>query len=125
MQKYLNKFPPDILTLLINKLSFTIPKIMVDKYGNYFCQKLIKIASKEQRVLILQNIQNFFHIISKESTGTHVLQTLLDVINSSEEEAIILSAITDHELEMAYVSIVNYIKLINRTLMVLTFFSRF
>lgn len=108
MQKYLSKFPADILTLLINKLSFDIPKIMVDKYGNYFCQKLIKIASKEQRVLILQHIQNYFHAISKESTGTHVLQTLLEVINSREEKAIVLNAIAGHELEMAYVSIFDY-----------------
>ena len=102
MQKYLNKFPPEILTLLIIKIGNGFNKIMIDIYGNYFCKKLFQICSKEQRILVLEQIKNNFVNISKNSCGTHVIQTMLETISSPTEEIIILTSIRDHELELAF-----------------------
>jgi hypothetical protein len=54
MQKYLNKILPDDLDLIVNKLGNNIPKLMIDLYGNYFCQKMIQCCSAEQRTNVLR-----------------------------------------------------------------------
>lgn len=102
MQKYLNKFPPEILTLLIIKIGNGFNKIMIDVYGNYFCKKLFQICSKEQRILVLEQIKNNFVNISKNACGTHVIQTMLETISSPTEEILILTSIRAHELELAF-----------------------
>ena len=102
MQKYLNKFPSEILTLLIIKLGASLNKIIVDVYGNYFCQKMIQICSKDQRILILENIKDNLVQISKDNSGTHAIQTMLDTITSPTEEILILTSVQGHELELAF-----------------------
>ena len=42
--------------------------LMIDTYGNYFCQKLIKASNSKQRIRILESVTNEikfrFHQIS-------------------------------------------------------------
>ena len=102
MQKYLNKFPSDIKTLLILKIGKNLGKIMIDTYGNYFCQKMFQICSNEQRILILEYIQNEFIEISKSVSGTHVIQAILGLISTEDEIKIVINCIKNHELELAY-----------------------
>jgi len=102
MQKYLNKFPSNIKTLLILKIGKNLGKIMIDTYGNYFCQKMFQICSNEQRILILEYINNEFIEISKSPSGTHVIQAILELINTEDEINIIINCIKNHELELAY-----------------------
>ena len=102
MQKYLNKFPSEILTLLIIKLGASLNRIMIDIYGNYFCQKLFNICTSDQRILILENIKNNFVSISKDNSGTHVIQAMLDTISSPTEEILILTSLKGHEMDLAF-----------------------
>jgi hypothetical protein len=60
LQKFLNKISPENLELLIENLNHNTPKLMIDLYGNYFCQKLIQSCSAEQRISILNYVNNFF-----------------------------------------------------------------
>lgn len=57
LQKYLDKISPEGLDYLINKFSNKFPNLMVDTYGNYFCQKLIQSCSSEQRIMILKDVR--------------------------------------------------------------------
>ena len=75
---------------------------MIDLYGNYFCQFIIKLCNHYQLVSILNYIKNDYVTIAKHYSGTHVLQTLCDVITTQEEEKLILSCIENNEIEMAY-----------------------
>jgi hypothetical protein len=110
MQKYLNRMTPENVTQLITALGPDVAKVMIDLYGNYFCQKLLQSSSSDQRILILNFISKEFINISFHSSGTHVLQTLIDIINLSEEEIIILNTISGNEIEMSYVNIIcNYL----------------
>ena len=63
---------------------------MIDLYGNYFCQLIIKLCNHYQIILILTYIENDYVNIAKHYSGTHVLQTLCDTITTQEEEKIIL-----------------------------------
>jgi hypothetical protein len=56
MQKYLNKLTFENINFLISRLGQNIAILMVDIYGNYFCQRLIQICSSEQRTMVLSNV---------------------------------------------------------------------
>ena len=102
MEKTLKKSPNECITILLNNLTATLPKVMTDVYGNYFCQKIIQASTPSQITLMLTYIKKYFVIIAKDYSGTHVLQALLEALTSQEQEIIVLSAISGSELEMAY-----------------------
>ena len=102
MQKYLKKFPSDIRTILINKISKYFDKLMCDIYGNYFCQRLYHISGLEQRIIILNSLKNIFIKISKNSYGAHVTQFIIGEAKSKEEKKIIIEYIFNHELELSF-----------------------
>ena len=79
--------------LLINKLKNYISDVTIDKYGNYFTQKLIQICVPSQRLKIIQNIDTHFVEIANNSFGTHPLQSLMEIINMPEEKKLILKYI--------------------------------
>jgi hypothetical protein len=45
-----------MIDFLVNDIGADFPRIMVDNYGNYFCQRLLSSCSGEQRVQILKLI---------------------------------------------------------------------
>ena len=102
MQKYLKKFPSDIRTILIKKISKYFDKLMCDTYGNYFCQKLYYISELEQRIIILNSLKNIFLKISKNACGAHVAQFIIGESKSKEEKTIIIEYISNHELELSF-----------------------
>ena len=101
MQKYLNRFPPFIITNLIEKIYINFEKMMCDIYGNYFCQKLYNISSTEQRRMILNSIKDIFINVSKTAAGAHVTQRIIEESYTKEEKSIIMSYIKSHEMELS------------------------
>ena len=101
MQKYLSRFPPFIITNLIEKIYIDFEKIMCDVYGNYFCQKLYMISSIEQRRMILNSIKDIFISVSKTTAGAHVTQSIIEQSSTKEEKCIIMDYIKHHEMELA------------------------
>ena len=102
VQKYINKCPNECKTILINSLNFELPKVMMDVYGNYFCQDLIKKSNNKQINLIIKYINNSFVEIAFDYSGTHVLQVLLDMISTIEEENILINSVLGNEIKMSY-----------------------
>ena len=102
VQKYINKCPNECKTILINSLNFELPKVMMDVYGNYFCQDLIKKSNNNQINLIIKYIKNSFVEIAFDYSGTHVLQVLLDMISTNEEENILINSVIGNEIKMSY-----------------------
>ena len=101
MQKYLNRFPPFIITNLIEKINIYFEKIMCDIYGNYFSQKLYSISSTEQRRMILNSMKDIFINVSKNAAGAHVVQSIIELAETKEEKDIIIDYIKNHEMELA------------------------
>lgn len=97
MQKLLYKISPNDISSLIEKLSLSMTLIMEDKYGNYFCQKLIQNCSPEQRVEILKSVKDSFNEVSCHPFGTHSLQVLVEISNMETEQAL-LSDCIEHNL---------------------------
>ena len=102
MQKYLKKFPSHIRTILINKISPYMNKLMCNTYGNYFCQKLYNTSDLQQRLIILNSLKQSFISICKNNSGAHAIQFIINSIQTIEEKKIILDSISSHELTLAY-----------------------
>lgn len=95
-------------TDIIRKIILTLNKenglhiVFKNIYGNYFIQDLFERMSKDLILLTFELISSEFVNIAKSSSGTHCLQNLLNYINSSEIEMIIIKAIKYKEKEMAF-----------------------
>ena len=110
MENYLNnqkKNNIEILIYLLNKEGLT--KLMKHKFGNYFIQGILKDAKYPQIKLILELISQTFVEISESSSGTHVLQTLLDKVNTFELRNIVIKSIENKELEMSFNNNATYV----------------
>jgi hypothetical protein len=57
MQKFLMKLNIDTMSIIIDILSKSFDRIIVDIYGNYFCQNLIKTCNTDQKIEILNCVK--------------------------------------------------------------------
>ena len=73
------------LSIFFNSIIPYICQIMCLEYGNYFFQKLIKKLDIQQRLNIYQIIDPEFLVIATNKCGTHSIQSLMDVIQTSYE----------------------------------------
>lgn len=60
MQKFLLKINQETISLIIEILSKSLDRIIIDTYGNYFCQKLISFCNDQQRLEILKAVNSFY-----------------------------------------------------------------
>ena len=101
-QNVLTSMKETEVEILINKLKNYISDVTIDKYGNYFTQKLIQICVPSQRLKIIQNINSRFVEVANNSFGTHPLQSLMEIINMPEEKNLILRYILGNETILAF-----------------------
>ena len=101
LQKIINHISKDELDLLLNLIVNNLKDIMCNSYGNYFFQKIIKKSDNEQRIKILNGISKYFIEIAKDISGNHCIQTLIDTINTNEEEKIIKNYIINYLMELS------------------------
>ena len=103
LQKKIIHISSEEIDLLLEIIYPNLEIIMCNSYGNYFLQKIIK------------GIQKNFISISKHCSGNHCIQTLIDTINSNEEETIIKNYIINYLMDLSLGSNSNHViqKLIN------------
>jgi hypothetical protein len=66
LQKFLTKANKEIIEFFLNEIDPTLNKLMMDKYGNYFCQELLHSCSGYQRLHILEKVEENFINICKD-----------------------------------------------------------
>jgi hypothetical protein len=76
--------------------------LMVDSYGNYFCQRLLQSSSSAQRHKMLNVLKPHILEISCDKKGTHSMQCLIEMINMPEEEEELKQGIKDQIVDLAY-----------------------
>lgn len=82
---------------------------MIDQYGNYFCQTLLKTADSENRLEIIKMLGKEFVKVSCHSVGTHSMQRLLEILTSPQEKEVVFNSTKDHFQEMARHNNGNYV----------------
>ena len=101
ISKYLNRYCDKKINYLIEQLYMNFERIICNKYGNYFFQKLYIKSQKQYRIKILNLIKDYFITVSKNEIGAIVIQRIIEVIESNEERNKIINYINGYELEMS------------------------
>lgn len=96
LQRVLTKASPDILEFIVVEIGDHLQDLMVDSYGNYFCQKLLQSCSSKQRLYLLKKISPYIINISCDKRGTHSMQSMIQLINMQEEEQALEVALSEH-----------------------------
>ena len=73
------------IDILLKTILSNISKLMCMEYGNYFIKKLINKLNVQQRLNIYEAIENNFIYIAINKGGTHVIQALIDAIQTPLE----------------------------------------
>mmetsp|Transcript_8753 Transcript_8753/g.9930 ORF Transcript_8753/g.9930 Transcript_8753/m.9930 type:complete len:320 (+) Transcript_8753:721-1680(+) len=79
LQRVLTHAPPEVVEFILKEVLGHLSILMPDQYGNYFSSKLFQSCSPQQRYEILKSISKDVHKISCSKSGTHSMQTLIEV----------------------------------------------
>lgn len=102
LQRVLAKASPDILEFIVIEVGDYLQDLMVDSYGNYFCQKLLQSCSSKQRLYLLKKISPHIINISCDKRGTHSMQSMIQLINMEEEEQTLEDALSQHVISLCF-----------------------
>lgn len=91
LQKFLPNTHDDIISKLFFEITKDLSDLMVDPYGNYFCQILYKKLKKSEKLTFLKEIRTDFILISSNTYGNYALQTVIENLLFEEEIDILLS----------------------------------
>jgi pumilio RNA-binding family len=85
IQKALPSWNEDILISIFYEIYAHIPRLIVDPYANYFCQKLYQHLSKNERIHFILTIQPCLFDIACNNYGNYTLQFMIENFKSDEE----------------------------------------
>ena len=96
LQKSLNNASKETLDNIIDEMSGCYSSVIRNKNGNYFCSDLFKVCDKNQRIIILKEINDTLSEDCVDEYGTHPIQTLIELSECEEEYKLILSSFNDY-----------------------------
>jgi len=96
LQKLLTKANNEVIEFFLSEIDSSLNKLMMDRYGNYFCQELLLSWSGTQRLEILKKIEPNFIQVCRDKKGTHTIQKMVDLVNLPDEEIFFKNALTGH-----------------------------
>lgn len=94
------KASPETIDQIIIRIGNEFHIVMTDSHANYFFQKFIGCCNQSQRVDILKYVFTKFLYITNDSSGTHAIQAMFDLISTPEEIDIISLGIKPDFLEI-------------------------
>ena len=95
LQKIIREAPNNIVDSIVKELEGKYYELIRDKNGNYFCSDLIKICTKEQRIMILKELTKTISDDCTHKFATHPIQILIDFSSCQEEYDLILYSFND------------------------------
>ena len=96
LQKILNESKSTEIKLIVKELIGEYRKLILDKYGNFFCKDLFKICDQNERVTILKELSPTLSEDCCNNFGTHPLQALIEYSSTEEEYGLILYSFNDY-----------------------------
>ena len=100
LQERLTTFTSEF-DFLIDEINFEFGLIMVNQYGNYFCQRLVETCDFAQRCKILSYTTNYFKKICFDQFGSHVVQKVIECCYTVEEANALMKNLKGHEIDIA------------------------
>jgi hypothetical protein len=90
IQKAFKKTNPDILGEIFREINNKLNNLIIDIYGNYFCQNLFPFLCLDERISFLRELKLNFVETSIHSTGTFAMQSIIEQLITSEEKQVII-----------------------------------
>eukprot|EP01129_Flabellula_baltica_P011985 TRINITY_DN5343_c0_g1_i1.p1 TRINITY_DN5343_c0_g1~~TRINITY_DN5343_c0_g1_i1.p1 ORF type:complete len:506 (+),score=96.54 TRINITY_DN5343_c0_g1_i1:358-1875(+) len=85
LQNLLETEDRSVYRMIFDETVESIPKIMIDPFGNYFAQKLFCQCDAQDRIRVIHMIPSDIVKISKSAHGTRAIQTLVQFLETDEE----------------------------------------
>ena len=96
LQKILNESKRTEIKLIVKELIGEYRRLILDKYGNFFCKDLFKICDQNERVTILKELSPTISEDCCNNYATHPLQALIEYSSTEEEYGLILYSFNDY-----------------------------
>jgi hypothetical protein len=103
LQNLLSKSDHFSISKLFWEIIREIDSLIVNPYGNYFCQKFYQLLNFDERIAFLIQIRKNIMTISNSNIGTYPLQSIVEKLATSEE-MVIISEVFRNELIFNQVS---------------------
>lgn len=84
LQKEIEKEDPATMGQIFVNIIKDFGQLMVDPFGNYLCQKISEMCSKEQMKQVIQVVSDELGEICYNPHGTRVVQKLIEVVQDQE-----------------------------------------
>eukprot|EP00347_Sterkiella_histriomuscorum_P010240 403377054 len=116
MQKNLERASPITIEKIVYEIELKFAEILIDQYGNYFCQKLFLKINDQQKHRLLVTLReeqideksgkktrkSKFLFVAQDSRGTHSLQGFLEAICKPQFNQLVSEIILQDLLKFAY-----------------------
>ncbi|KAA6374429.1 MAG: hypothetical protein EZS28_030045, partial [Streblomastix strix] len=90
------------ITWQVDEMYFShLLPLCCDQFANYTCQKIILMATRQQRIKIAQILQRNILTISQNSFGTRVIQRLIETANTSDQRQAVSRGLQNHVAELS------------------------
>ncbi|KAI5953270.1 hypothetical protein KGF54_002641 [Candida jiufengensis] len=87
--------------LIFEEIQLKLVDLMIDPFGNYLIQKLIKYLSSNQLLKLIELTSNDFYLISINSHGTRTLQKLIENCNTKNQIELIIQSLKSYVIELS------------------------
>lgn len=104
LQKAMKNTTDTIISRIFDEIKDHIHDLMIDSYGNYFCQKFFSCINDNEKVEFLNNMKDHMAKIGNSKIGTYPLQAILEQLTTREQKQIMIESVRDVALEMCQVN---------------------
>lgn len=100
MQKVYYNTDHSILEKIFLEIADKISQLMIDPYANYFCQKFFSVLNYANKIKFLNALTTNIESIANSKIGTYPLQSVIEQLQTDNEQLIILNAISGKILRL-------------------------
>ncbi|KAI9759398.1 MAG: hypothetical protein M4579_002387 [Chaenotheca gracillima] len=100
LQKKLEERNPDYIHMIFLETNQHVVELMTDPFGNYLCQKLLELATDDQKTVLTNNAAPQLVKIAMNQHGTRALQKMIEHISTPEQIQTIIYALQDRVVEL-------------------------
>mmetsp|Transcript_44695 Transcript_44695/g.112374 ORF Transcript_44695/g.112374 Transcript_44695/m.112374 type:complete len:737 (-) Transcript_44695:21-2231(-) len=101
LQQKLLKGHPTVISEILEGIEMELPDIMCNMYGNYLCSASFQACSVSQRMRMLEIAAFNLRTVAIDKWGTHALQSLISLVCTAEEQALLMPALREHIIELS------------------------
>jgi uncharacterized membrane protein YheB (UPF0754 family) len=103
LQRFFTKCQQNEMDFVIHAIENHLSELMTNQYANFMFKNLVQNCNYEQRYHLLKKLAPVLNYVAVDAKGTHALQSVISLVNSNEEEALISEAIRTNLLKLIMV----------------------